>query len=240
MSKSPEAPPTILALGAHPDDIEFGCGGVLLQAAARRSAIHLLVCTKGEAASHGSPLEREAESQVAAGMLGAQLRFLALEGDSHLEPTVDGAVAMARILREVRPAVLLAPTAEPNQHPDHVAVARMARDAARLARYGGLDELSALAPHAIRHLLHYAITPGAEPARAHGIRIDISSVREAWEELMRCHGSQMGTRPYVDLQLARARTWGLEGGVAYAQALFPADPLVFGGIDELGGAARAF
>ncbi len=66
----------ILAVGAHPDDIEFGCGGILLGAAARGSEIALCLCSRGEAGSNGTPDEREAEARHAAGFLGATITFL--------------------------------------------------------------------------------------------------------------------------------------------------------------------
>jgi hypothetical protein len=57
---------------------------------------------------------------------------------------------------------------------------------------------------------------------------------------MLAHASQLKTREYVDLQIARARVWGLRGGVGHAQPLWPNDPLVFGSLGEAGGAARSF
>ncbi len=51
------------AVGAHPDDLEFGCGGVLLAEAARGSEISLCICSRGEAGSNGTPDEREAEAR---------------------------------------------------------------------------------------------------------------------------------------------------------------------------------
>jgi N-acetylglucosamine malate deacetylase 1 len=57
---------------------------------------------------------------------------------------------------------------------------------------------------------------------------------------MRAHASQLGTRNYVDLQLARARVLGLRAGVEHAQALYPNDPLVFESLSQLNRAARRF
>ncbi len=235
------APLRILAVGAHPDDIEFGCGGVLLVEAARGSAISLLLCSRGEAGTHGTPDEREAETCRAAALLNAEVTFLGLGGDAHLEATNAHALTLARHLRRVRPDVLLAPTVEPNQHPDHAAVGSLCRDAARFARYGKVPELlDLLPPHAIGHLLHYAITPGAEPVGRPGVRVDISVQFPRWIELMECHATQMRTRRYVELQTARARVLGLEAGVEHAQALFPGDPFLVGSLAELPAAVRLF
>ena len=72
----PDSKLTLLAIGAHPDDIEFGCGGVLLTEVARGSAVAICICSRGEAGTNGSPEEREAEARKAAKLLGAAIDFL--------------------------------------------------------------------------------------------------------------------------------------------------------------------
>ena len=57
---------------------------------------------------------------------------------------------------------------------------------------------------------------------------------------MEAHASQLKTRNYVELQLARARVHGLRAGLAHAQPLFPNDPLVFDSLGAIAGAARRF
>jgi LmbE family N-acetylglucosaminyl deacetylase len=59
------------------------------------------------------------------------------------------AIRLAGVIRRARPAIVLAPSVVENQHPDHARLGRLVRDAARLARYGGLKELRRLPPHAI-------------------------------------------------------------------------------------------
>lgn len=234
MSNSQEnSGPAILAVGAHPDDIEFGCGGILLQAAGAGARIHLLVCSRGESGTSGTPAEREAEAREAAALLGASIEFLELEGDGHLTASTVTAMMIAQSIRRVRPEKVLAPTTCRNQHPDHVAVGEATRNAARLARYGGLAELDRLPPHVIGHLLHFAITPAAEPPDQVGVRFDISAVETAWGRLMGCHRTQQKTRNYSELQRTRARAWGLEAGVEYAQVLYANDPFLLNGLAEL-------
>ena len=57
---------------------------------------------------------------------------------------------------------------------------------------------------------------------------------------MDAHGSQVAARPYAELQLARARVWGLRAGIGYAQPLYPNDPLVFPSLAALASSARSF
>ena len=232
---------TLLAIGAHPDDIEFGCGGVLLAEAARGSAIALCVCSRGEAGTNGSPEEREAEARTAAKLLGATIEFLDLGGDCRMEVSAANNLALARLIRKVRPDLLLSPTPRGDQHPDHMIISQLCRNAARFARYAGLEELRDLPAHAIKHHFEYAITPGAEPSdHATNFCVDISLHFERWVELMECHATQLRTRRYVELQTARARLLGLTNGVEYAQALYPVNDFLVRDLGELPASVRLF
>ena len=128
--------PTLLAFGAHPDDIEFGCGGVVAAETGAGRSVHLVVCSRGESATHGTPARRTREARRAAKLLGATIEFVNLGGDAHFEITVARTIALARVIRRLRPGIVLAPSLVENQHPDHARLGRMVRDAARPARVG--------------------------------------------------------------------------------------------------------
>jgi LmbE family N-acetylglucosaminyl deacetylase len=246
MKPTPKSPPAdsplLLAFGAHPDDIEFGCGGVIARETQAGHAAHLIVCSRGEAGTHGTPAQRTAEAKKAAVLLGATLEFVELGGDAHMEHRLAHVLAFAAIIRRVRPRIVLAPTVVENQHPDHVVVGRMVRDAARLARYGGVAELIKLKPHAIEQLMFYAVTVEAEPADRSAMLMDVShpDVIAAWTASMDAHASQAKTRRYVGLHLARAKMHGVRGGAGHAIQLFPNDPLVCSSLASLGRGARQF
>jgi N-acetylglucosamine malate deacetylase 1 len=235
-----EAP--LLAFGAHPDDIEFGCGGVIAREARLGRPVHFVVCSRGESSTHGTPKERTAEARKAAALLGATIEFIELDGDAELEVKPAHALKLAAIIRRVRPGVVLAPSLVENQHPDHGRLGRLVRDAARLARYGGLKKLRAQDAHAIGPLFYYAVTQEAEPAGVLPVLMDVSEPRdvEAWTAAMGAHATQLRGRNYVELALARARVQGLRAGIAYAQALFPNDPLLFASLGPLARSARRF
>ncbi len=231
MKPTPKSPPELaplLAFGAHPDDIEFGCGGVIAQETRAGRKVHLVVCSRGEAASHGKPAQRATEAKKSARILGATIEFIKLDGDAHLEVRVTHTIKLAAILRRVKPGIVLAPSLVENQHPDHAKLGKIVRDAARLARYGGVKELRKLKPHAIGQLFYYAVTPEAEPADITPVLIDVSApqILAAWTSAMAAHVSQTATRNYVELQLTRARLRGLRAGVGHVIALFPNDPIV--------------
>ena len=232
----------MLAFGAHPDDIEFGCGGVVARETRAGRAAHFVICSRGEAASHGTPARRVAEAKKSAALLGATIEFVELDGDAHLEVRVAHAIKLAGVLRRVRPGIVLAPSRVENQHPDHARLGQLVRDAARLARYGGLKELRRLPPHAIEQLFFYAVTPESEPSGITPVLIDVSAteIMAAWTAAMETHISQTSARSYVELQLTRARLRGLRAGIGHAIALFPNDPLVLDSLAAVSRGARQF
>lgn len=237
--KSPEP---LLAFGAHPDDLEFSVGGIVAQEARAGRRVHFVVCSRGEAGTNGTPAQRTAEAKRAARLLGATIEFITFDGDAHLELKSAHAFKLAGIIRRVQPGLVLAPSPGQNQHPDHWRLGTLVRDATRLARYAGLKELRRLRPHAIGQLFFYALSPGAEPAETAPVLIDISEpeIVGLWQAAMESHASQMKTRNYIQLQLARARVLGLNAGLQYAQPLWPNDPPVFDSLAPLARAARSF
>jgi N-acetylglucosamine malate deacetylase 1 len=227
----------ILAVGAHPDDIEFGCAHVLIKEARKGNRIRMLVLSRGEAGSNGTPESREAEAREAAKKIGAEIEFLDFGGDCHIEQTPSKALRMAAEIRKFRPSIILAPHTAENQHPDHSVVGKLTRDACRLARYGGLEELKSAPAHAVGALYYYTIT---QDFAAPDLVIDIGDVVSEWEAAMRCHASQMSTRGYAELRLAVARSLGLSIGVEYAAGFYVNDPVRVSALSDLSLSSRHF
>jgi N-acetylglucosamine malate deacetylase 1 len=240
--KSFHEPGGILAFGAHPDDIEFGCGGVIAKETGAGRTAHFVVCSRGESATSGTPKQRVAEAKKAATLLGATIEFLELDGDAHLEVRAAHAVKLAGVIRRHRPEIVLAPSLVENQHPDHPRLGQLVRDACRLARYGSISELQGMRPHAIGQLFYYAVTTEAEPAGITPALIDVSGpeILKAWTAAMEAHRTQVSARNYVELQLTRARLRGLRAGTSHAIALFPNDPLVLESLPRGKGTSRQF
>lgn len=234
--------PPLLVFGAHPDDIEFACGAVIAKETRLGRAAHFVICSRGEAASHGTPDQRVVEAKKSAALLDATIEFIELDGDAHLEIRAAHAIKLAGVVRRVKPGVVVAPSLVENQHPDHWRLGRLVRDAARLARYGGVAELRDLTPHVIDQLLFYAVIPEAEPREVTSILIDVSApeIIAAWTAAMEAHTSQTSARNYIELQLTRARTNGLRAGVGHAIVLFPNDALVLDSLAPLIRGARGF
>jgi bacillithiol biosynthesis deacetylase BshB1 len=236
----------ILAVGPHPDDIEFGCAPILIQEVRNGNQVKIAVLSKGEAGSHGTPEERVEEATAAARVMGAEIGFLdqyldhPLErgGDCHLSHSPENAFAIAAEIRRFQPRIVLAPHPDENQHPDHSAAARLVRDAARLARYRGLKDLQDLPPHAIGNLYFYSITQTS--LSNPDIVIDVSSIESLWEAAIACHASQMKTKAYLNLVQTRARALGASIGVSSALGLWVNDPIRLGSLSDLTLSSRNF
>lgn len=228
----------ILAVGAHPDDIEFGCAPVLIREIRRGSRVKMAVLSRGEAGTHGSPGEREREARAAAQSMGAEIEFFDFGGDCHLEYRPENSFRIAAEIRKGRPEIVLAPNPAENQHPDHAVAGRLVRDACRLSRYGGLRELHGAPPHKIGSLWFYNITThtGHRP----DVLVDVSDAVAEWQAAMRCHASQLAGKAYVEMQMAAARALGLAAGTGYAIGLFSNDPVVVTDLAGLSKSAREF
>lgn len=174
----------VLALGPHPDDLEIGCAGTLLLLGKAGKRCVLLDVTRGEKGSRGTLAERDAESAAATVRLGGLARANLGLPDTAVrvdEPSTD---LLVHALRTVRPTLLLAPHAN-DVHPDHVAVAELAKRACFLA--GLRNHRPDLgAPHRPRVFLQY---PGNRPIEP-TLVVDITSVADAKADVVRCYRSQ--------------------------------------------------
>jgi bacillithiol biosynthesis deacetylase BshB1 len=228
----------IMAVGAHPDDIELGCAPILIKEARKGNQVRLLVLSRGEAGSSGTPEGREQEARKAASLMGVTIDLLNFGGDCHLQYTPENGFRIAAEVRKFQPAVVLAPHPGENQHPDHSVAGKLARDACRFARYGGLEALKPLPVHRIANLYFYNITQhlGQRP----DIVVDVSDVVAEWEAVMSCHQSQIAAKNYIDLQKTGARLLGLTIGTEHAVGLFTNDPVRLNCISDVTLSSRAF
>ncbi len=109
----------VLAVGAHPDDVELGCGATVAKLAKAGRSVGILNLTRGEAGTRGTPEQRRGEAAEAARALGVvELRFLDC-GDGSLRSGPAEEDALIEALRELRPDLVLSPTPY-DRHPDHI------------------------------------------------------------------------------------------------------------------------
>lgn len=117
----------VLAVGAHPDDVEIGCGGVLLRHRARGDDVSVLILTGGE--QGGTAAERVEEARRAAEILGARL-FLGSLPDTAISEGVETIALIEAAIRDVQPTVIYTHTLH-DGHQDHRSVHRATVVAAR-------------------------------------------------------------------------------------------------------------
>ena len=190
---------TILAIGAHPDDVELGCGATLARASREGVRVVALVLTDGGRGPSGYG-SRRLEQEQAAAVLGVELRWGGLEdGDLRQEPHLVDLIGEA--IEDTSAAVVLT-HAEADSHQDHVAACRAAVAASRT----------------LTQVLHYE-TPSTlrfSPT----VFNDVSESAPAKLEALRCHLSQVVGAARVDMEAieAQLRFRGFQGRLRVAEA----------------------
>jgi len=122
----------VLAIAAHRDDVEQTCGGTLLRMAARGLRTAILDLTQGEAGTRGSAVERASEAAEAARLLGVGWRQALDLPDGAVENTLGNRLKIVRILRILRPRVVILPYWQA-RHPDHAITAALGYEACFLS-----------------------------------------------------------------------------------------------------------
>ena len=232
MSAPPERAPAgcdLLAVGAHPDDVELSCGGWLALAHQREQRVVIVDLTQGERASNGTPAVRSAEAQWAAERLGVAARANLGLPDCGLSGEDPGQVrALVAAIRLYRPALLLAPWTAA-RHPDHAAAGALTTRAAFFAGVANFHP-EAGAPWRARRLIQYPQRQDATP----DFVVDISAVIDQKRAAVACHASQFGAGPVATLINnplglgafeTRDRYWGASIGVEFGEPYMLGTPV---------------
>lgn len=221
-----DPPGEVLVVVAHPDDIDFGMSGTVAALVAAGSSVHYAIATSGEAGPpedavrHELAALREQEQRAAAAAVGVDdVRFLGLP-DGHLEPNLELRRAIARVIRQVRPDLVLCQSPERRwdriyaSHPDHLAVA----EATMAAVYP-----DARNPHAHVELLAEGHEPHAVPEvwvvglEPPDVFVDITDVIDRKAKALGSHASQVGWIEDVEAFVRGwaadvSKRWGLPEG----------------------------
>jgi bacillithiol biosynthesis deacetylase BshB1 len=219
----------ILAFGAHPDDVELGCGGTLVALARKGYRFGLCDLTRGEAGTRGTPETRAVEALRAAAILGAAFRFPLDLGDGALRTDRAAELEVIGIVRRARPRLVLAPW-ESDRHPDHVRASRLVTDA---AWYAGLRTLGTPEPaHRPQQVVYYPSSLIAAPT----FLVDVTATFETKLEALRAYRSQfhdagstepetyVSTKGFWDGVTARAQAFGRSIGVRFAEGFLSRVP----------------
>jgi len=177
----------ILAIAAHPDDIEQTCGGTLIRMAEMGYRTGALDLTAGDMGTRGTPEERLAEAEVAARHLRLAWRGNLRFPDARLENTISARMTLAMKVRELRPRVVILPYWQ-GRHPDHYRASELGYEACFLAGLRKLDEYSE--PHRPHKVIYSALYAHVTPSFV----VDISAQFEARMAALLAYQSQYGAR----------------------------------------------
>ena len=211
----------VLAIAAHRDDVEQTCGGTLLRMASRGLRTAILDLTQGESGTRGTAEDRAREAEEAAHILGAGWRQALGFPDGAIENTLENRIAIARVLRLLRPRVVILPYWQA-RHPDHAIVAALGYEACFIA---GLKKLDAGGePHRPFKIVYASLYADVHPS----FIVDISPFIEQRHRALMAYRSQYANQqagsglfvPEEEIRertFAEARHYGLLAGVKYGE-----------------------
>lgn len=212
----------VLAIGAHPDDLELCCGGTLLRLKALGYSVGMVDMTRGERGTRGTAETRAKEAKAAFRILDFSFRENLDLGDQTLADTPEKRQVVVECIRRHRPTLVI--THWPfDRHPDHDGCGTLVKQAMFLAGAAGYEAEGA--PHAPRKLMHFPAHWLVEC----NVYVDVSDFYAKKVEAAQCYGSQFyqenSTEPatfisrkefWEDLE-ARHRFLGSQIGVKYAE-----------------------
>lgn len=220
-------PASALAFGAHPDDIEFGCGATLAKWAAAGASIHLAVLTDGSKGTWDADADlrvlvarREEEQRDAAGILGVEAVHLLGVVDGELRNDAATRERVCALVRHVRPDVLLGhdPWTTGRLHPDHQAAGRLAVEGGIVAARDHHFFPESGAPHRARALLLFEPAVIDHVERVDGfVEVKVAALlahRTQWRSTMRITDDDDETQRerFADRVRSAARLAGLRVG----------------------------
>jgi bacillithiol biosynthesis deacetylase BshB1 len=176
----------ILAIAAHPDDIEQTCGGTLIRMAEMGYRTGVLDLTAGDMGTRGTPEQRVAESETAAKHLQLAWRGNLHLPDARLENALSARMTLAVKIRELKPRVVILPYWEA-RHPDHYRAGEMGYEACFLAGLKKLDEYSE--PHRPFKIIYSSLYADVKPS----FIVDISAQFERRMTALLSYVSQYGS-----------------------------------------------
>src|SRR5215213_3261230 len=119
----------ILAIGAHPDDIELGCSGTIISEIRNGKKVGIADITQGELGTRGTAETRAQEAADAAHLMGVSVRENLKLPDGFFQNNPENQMKLVRVIRKYQPEIILANAPE-DRHPDHGRAARLIADAA--------------------------------------------------------------------------------------------------------------
>lgn len=218
----------ILAIAAHPDDVELSCAGTLMVHARQGLKTGIVDLTRGELGTRGTPEGRILEAQEACKVMGVDVRENLGLADGFFQNTREDQLKVVAAIRKFRPEIVLA-NAIDDRHPDHGRAAQLIRDSAFLAGLRKIETFDengqpqqAWRPKQVYHFIQ-------DRYSAPDFVVDISGVIDQKLEAIKCFKTQflaekdhepqtyISSPEFFDSVVYRAKMLGKMVGVAYAE-----------------------
>jgi bacillithiol biosynthesis deacetylase BshB1 len=220
----------ILAIGAHPDDVELGCSGAIINEIRNGKKVGVLDLTQGELGSRGNVETRYQEAAKAAMIMGVHIRENLKMADGFFINDEEHQRKLIIVLRKYQPEIVLANSLD-DRHPDHGRAAKLIADACFLAGLKKIEskDESGKSQEAWRpkYVFHYIQDRYHEP----DLIVDITNVFEQRMEAIKAYTTQfynpeneddgpqtyISTPEFLESVIARARMIGKKIGVKYGE-----------------------
>ena len=225
----------ILAIGAHPDDVELGCGGTIAKLISDGKTVGIIDLTKGELGTRGTEETRKAEALEAAQILGISARENLGFKDGFLQNSEEYQMEIIKMIRKYQPDIVLA-NAIDDRHPDHAKAAKLISDACFLS---GLIKIETSLDGELqkawrpKQIYHYIQWKHIDP----DFVIDISDFMDVKIKACMAYKTQfydpnsiepvtpIATKDFLESLTYRAQDLGRLSGVAYAEG-FTSEKLI--------------
>jgi LmbE family N-acetylglucosaminyl deacetylase len=220
----------VIAVGAHPDDVEIACGGTLAKLAKQGYRVGIIDLTDGEPTPNSpGPEVRLAEAEAAARVLGIHHRINLDLPNRRLFDTFEHRVALAKQFRIWRPRLVIGFGAKtPMASPDHYQTMQITEAAIFYSRLTKWDEhFDGLPVHAISRHLYFrlAVEPDLIPTESYHITVDIAETLEVKLQAVLCYQTQFAGKPYMaDRVRAAAIVSGTAAGVSAGEVFVASRP----------------
>lgn len=232
-----------LAIGAHPDDVELGCGGTLAKLINDGKTVAIVDLTQGELGTRGTNLTRAEESANASKILGISARENLKLKDGFLNNTEEYQMEVVKMIRKYQPEIVLA-NAIDDRHPDHAKAAKLVSDACFLAGLVKIEtslDGETQKPWRPKQIFNYIQWKNVTP----DFVIDISDFMEKKIEACLAYKTQfydpnskepmtpIATKDFLESLTYRAQDLGRLSGVAFAEGFTTEKLIAFKNFDGI-------
>ena len=230
----------VLAIGAHPDDIELTCGATVAKLAHEGKKVGIVDLTQGELGTRGTSQIRKQEAQEAAKILGISVRGNLKIPDGQIELNKKSLARVIEVLRTYQPTIILIPHWL-ERHPDHEHAHRLCKEA---WFYAGLEKIRTSVngknqePYRPKRYYHFMQKYEFAPS----FIVDVSDVYEIKTKSLHAYKSQfhnpkskeretlLSSRLFLESIRARDNHFGSLLNVAYGEPFFSVEPI---GVDSV-------